>query len=72
MLRTYLVTLADHETGKEQRILVRSACPDGMQEFVERPDLTPALDIQHPVVLAIKELNIKRPLPRTTLTSYPA
>jgi len=72
MKRTYLVSLADRDTGKDQRILVRAENPDGMQEFVERPDLDPPLTISNPVVIAIKELNIKRPLPRTNLTSFTA
>lgn len=70
MKRTYLVTLADRDTGKDQRILVRSECSDGMQEFVERADLTPPLEISHPVVIGIRELDLKRPLPRTTLTEF--
>jgi len=72
MKRTYLVSLADRDTGKDQRILVRSDNPDGMQAFVERPDLDPPLTISNPVVIAIKELNIKRPLPRTNLSTFTA
>ena len=70
MRRTYLVTLADRETGKDQRILVRSEHSDGMQAFVERENLNPPLQIAHPVVIAVKELAIRRPLPKTTLASF--
>ena len=72
MKRTYLVHLADRDTGQDQRILVRSATSDGMQEFVSRADLTPPLQIAHPVVIGIRELAINRPLPRTTLASFVA
>ena len=72
MKRTYLVTLADRVTGKDQRIIVQSECADGMQEFVERADLTPPLEIKNPVVIGIRELSVKRPLPRTTLSTFTA
>jgi hypothetical protein len=70
MKRTFLVTLADHATGKDQRILVRCEHSEGMQEFVQRKDLDPPLEISDPVVIGIKELRTKRPLPRTTMSSF--
>lgn len=72
MKRTYLVHLADRDTGQDQRILVRSATSEGMQEFVSRTDLNPPLQIANPVVIGIRELAINRPLPRTTLASFVA
>ena len=72
MKRTYLVHLADRDTGQDQRILVRSDTSEGMQEFVLRADLHPALEIANPVVIAVRELAINRPLPRTTLASFVA
>ena len=69
MKHTYMVVLVDRESGKDQRILVQSECPDGMQEFVN--GLTD-LVIENPVVVGIKELPIKRPLPKTTLASFTA
>lgn len=64
---TYMVTLIDKETGKDQRILVRSTCSDGMQEFVDSLD---DLKLDSPVVVDVRQLANKRPLPRTTLMSY--
>lgn len=72
MKRTYLVHLADRDTGQDQRILVRSDTSEGMQEFVLQADLQPPLEIANPVVIGIRELAINRPLPRTTLTSFVA
>jgi len=69
MKRTYLVTLADRESGKDQRILVQSECSDGMQEFV---DTLSDLTINNPVVINVAELPIKRPLPKTNLASFTA
>lgn len=67
MKHTFMVVLVDRESGKDQRILVQSECPDGMQEFVDSlTDLT----IENPVVIGITRLPIKRPLPKTTLASF--
>lgn len=60
-MNTYLVTLADRNTGKDQRILVQSANDDSMQEFVNSDDVRPTLLLADPVVIAIHQLRIKRP-----------
>jgi len=59
-MHTYLVTLADRETGKDQRILVHSANDQGMQEFVTSDTVLPSLNLDDPVVIAVHRLNIKR------------
>lgn len=68
-MNTYLVTLADRKTGKDQRILVQSENDARMQEFVESDEVRPTLLVTEPVVIAIHQLRIKRPLPKTTLPS---
>ncbi|QDF18590.1 hypothetical protein SEA_PUPPER_104 [Gordonia phage Pupper] len=69
MQHTYLVTLIDRETGQDQRILVRSENADGMQEFVNS---LPDLELDHPVVMGVRQLALKRRLPRTNLLSVTA
>lgn len=64
-MNLYLVRLAGRETGESQRILVRSECQDGMQEFVETLD---DLMIAHPVVIAIHRLRVERPVDAATAT----
>ena len=74
---TYMVRLHDLDTDREQTILVRSANADGMQEFVDsikdHPEW-PQLTLANPRVVpgGIRRLEIKRHLPRTTLTSFVA
>jgi hypothetical protein len=63
-MHTYLVQLADRQTGKDQRILVLANSPDNMQEFVST---LPDLKVENPIVIAIHKLAIKRPLPRTNM-----
>lgn len=60
-MNTYLVTLADRNTGEDQRILVQSADSDGMQEFVTSDAVLPTLRLADPVVIAIHQLRVKRP-----------
>lgn len=67
-LNTYLVTLADRNTGEDQRILVQSSNSDNMQEFVESDSVLPSLKISHPVVIAVHQLRVNRPH-RTTLAT---
>lgn len=67
-MNQYLVTLADRNTGEDQRIIVRSADDDGMQEFVTSDAVLPSLRLTEPVVIAIHQLHIKRPH-RTVLPS---
>lgn len=67
-MNTYLVTLADRNTGKDQRILVQSADDDNMQEFVTSDEVLPTLALADPVVIAIHQLRIKRPY-RTVLAA---
>lgn len=69
MKNVYLVTLFDRESGKDQRIVVQSECPDGMQEFV---DSLTDLAIENPVVVRILKLPVKRPIPKTTLATFSA
>ena len=68
-MNTYLVTLADRNTGADQRILVQSANDDNMQEFVTSDAVLPTLIIADPVVIAIHQLRIKRPYTNTVLPS---
>lgn len=67
-MNTYLVTLADRNTGEDQRILVESTDDNNMQEFVTSEAVLPTLRLAEPVVIAIHQLRIKRPH-RTTLPS---
>lgn len=60
-MNTYLVSLADRNTGKDQRILVQSEDDNGMQEFVESDAVRPTLALTDPVVVAINQLRVKRP-----------
>lgn len=67
-MNTYLVTLADRNTGEDQRILVQSADDTNMQDFVSSEAVLPTLRLTDPVVIAVHQLRIKRPH-RTTLPS---
>ena len=60
-MNTYLVTLADRNTGEDQRILVQSTNDDNMQEFVLSDAVLPTLRLTDPVVVAIHQLRIRRP-----------
>lgn len=66
-MNTYLVTLADRATGKDQRILVQSKSSDNMQEFVDSDQVKPTLTLADPVVIAIHQLAIKRPPLKTLM-----
>jgi hypothetical protein len=68
-MNTYLVTLADRNTGQDQRILVQSANSDGMQEFVDSEKVLTTLNITDPIVVAIHQLRIKRPVLKVTMPS---
>lgn len=68
-MNTFLVTLADRNTGEHQRILVQSANDDKMQEFVESDQVLPALHLTAPVVIAIHQLRVKRPARGTVLAT---
>jgi hypothetical protein len=68
-MNTYLVTLADRNTGQDQRILVQSKNSDGMQEFVDSEKVLTTLNIINPVVIAIHQLRIKRPVLKVTMPS---
>ena len=68
-MNTYLVTLADRNTGQDQRILVQSANSDGMQEFVDSEKVLTTLNIADPIVVAIHQLRIKRPVLKVTMPS---
>jgi hypothetical protein len=67
-MNTYLVTLASRSTGEDQRILVRSATDQDMQDFVTSDEVLPTLKLTDPVVIAIHQLKITRPH-RTSLLS---
>ena len=69
MMNVYLVTLADRNTGADQRILVQSTSDRSMQEFVTSDAVRPTLTISDPVVIAIHQLRIKRPYTNTVLPS---
>ena len=60
-MNTYLVTLADRNTGEDQRILVQSADSNNMQEFITSAEVLPTLHLADPVVIAIHQLRVKRP-----------
>ena len=66
-MNTYLVTLADRVTGKDQRILVQSKCSDNMQEFIDSDEVKPTLNLREPVVIAIHQLRVKRPPAHTVM-----
>lgn len=68
-MNTYLVTLADRHTGRDQRILVRSDNDDDMQSFVESDQVRPALRLEDPVVIAVHRLRVRRPVSKTVLTN---
>lgn len=68
-MNTYLVTLADRNTGRDQRILVQSDNDEGMQDFVESEPVLSTLLLKNPVVIAIHQLRVSRPPRRTNLTS---
>lgn len=68
-MNTYLVTLADRNTGEDQRILVQSENDENMQEFIESSEVRPTLRLADPVVIAIHRLRIKRPPAQTTMPS---
>lgn len=68
-MNTYLVTLADRITGEDQRILVQSENDDNMQEFILSDAVRPTLKLTEPVVIAIHQLRIKRPVLKTTMPS---
>ena len=70
-MNTFLVTLCSRETGQDQRILVRTDDPTDMQEWIDAnlDTLQPPLTISSPVVLAVRELRIKRPPLHTTMTT---
>lgn len=68
-MNTYLVTLADRNTGADQRILVQSTDDSNMQEFVTSDAVLPTLALTEPVVIAIHQLRVKRPYTNTVLTS---
>ena len=60
-MNTYLVTLADRVTGKDQRILVQSTSSDDMQEFIDSDQVKPTLTLAEPVVIAVHQLRVNRP-----------
>lgn len=66
-MNTYLVTLADRRTGKQQRILVQSTTEEGMEGFVNSPEVLPTLELDDPMVMAIHRLRVKRPARGTVL-----
>ena len=68
-MNTYLVTLADRNTGKQQRILVQSTTDEGMEEFVNSDGVLPTLELDEPAVVAIHRLRVKRPARGTVLPS---
>ena len=68
-MNTYLVTLADRNTGQDQRILVQSENDDNMQGFVESDEVRPTLLVADPVVIAIHKLRVKRPPLHTVMSS---
>lgn len=68
-MNTYLVTLADRNTGEDQRILVQSKTSDDMQDFIDSDAVRPTLRLGEPVVVAIHQLRIKRPPVRTVMAS---
>ena len=60
-MNQYLVTLADRNTGEDQRIVVQSANDDNMQEFVTAVAVLPHLKLANPVVISIRQLKVTRP-----------
>lgn len=68
-MNTYLVTLADRNTGQDQRILVQSSNSEGMQEFIDSDEIKPTLKLASPVVIAVHQLRVKRPYTNTVMQS---
>lgn len=82
MANIWLVSLADRETGADQRILVTAPSvdtEDDVRDFVMRPNLTgtkgETITLAHPVVIGVRKLAVKRPPRNTTMaevTKVPA
>lgn len=60
-MNQYLVTLADRNTGEDQRILVQSPNEDNMQEFVTSDEVLPTLKLAAPVVIGIRQVKVRAP-----------
>lgn len=69
LMNTYLVTLADRNTGGHQRILVQSTTDEGMQAFVDSAEVRDTLNVSEPVVIAVHQLRVKRPARGTVMPS---
>ena len=67
---TYLVTLVDRKTNKDQRVLVQDKNPDrDWQEWIDSKASTfdPPLTISNPRVMNVHKLKVKRPVGRTLM-----
>lgn len=64
---TYMVTLADRQTGEDQRVLVEDRNPNrDWQEWVDNATFQPPLKLREPVVMQVRRLRVKH-MPRNTL-----
>lgn len=62
---TYLVRLADRETGEGQMVLVQDKNPDrDWQEWVDNRSASfdPPLTVSNPRVMHVQRLHLKRPV----------
>lgn len=71
---TYMVTLADRQTGREQRLQVQASRTDDMQEWIDSHPVGvrgESIHLDEPVVIGIRKLHIKRPLRGTLMADIP-
>jgi hypothetical protein len=68
---TYLVSLADRDTGQEQRIVVRAENVTDMQEWVDSRPVGiqgETITLVTPIVIGVRQLHIKR-TPKTNFAT---
>jgi hypothetical protein len=64
MKKTFMVTLADRETGQDQRVFVRAENQDSIAAYLATkpaPVHGPGITLAHPHVISIREVALKRP-----------
>lgn len=72
MKKTFMVTLADRETGQDQRVFVRAENQDSIAAYLETrpaPVRGPGITLAHPTVISVREVCLKRPA-ATTLAEF--
>ena len=64
MKKTFMVTLADRETGQDQRVFVRAENSESIAAYLETnpaPVRGPGITLTHPRVISVREVALKRP-----------